>query len=733
MEVSIAALLLGAGYMMSRPPASAKDEQKQKQQQQRAVAGPSLPGQQDVYENTYFKDTVQRDEILRAGKMAGAAAHEGADTGIVSPNERRLGRGNRQRGPEHDQNQVYHGQQRQTAAASIVSPLTGRSLDIESFTTQGMVPFYGGSVKQPTVEQSDASYGGKLEAHTGAFSSRPWGAKEATTPHFKPSSQGMMTSAGHATITGGDDQERSTFLPSVQRTNELPPGMSREMVGKPGILGQESDNIQYDSLQAAMDRGMVPTIDTMRTAGRQQETFGGRTITGNAIQAPQGAHFDVLPEVAPMRRGGPVIREIKTEDDMLRTTGAVSKDRPRPPDYKNIRVTNRQMTTATSSYYGSAGSKNTAVGQEQRSETLSKEAAPQLPAPPVGAATLYAVKKGRDDYGRSTIQVYGNNRDVTTVQAPSANLSSVFKALTMNTDDVAKTTRKQMISENEAPIGNLRGGAHRTMTYFDPETGIARTSLKELMVNEAPLMGPDALGSRGGIVYDPEEWRPAPTLKQLITDRGTGHTDGYIGGAVNATAGKINDFTAPTTQREVSEATRGTSYGGVDGPNDGDGYKIAQATTNLGNTHRETTSDHDHTGQARGGATSQVSYDAAKVMRHDAGHETTLFGRSPTAQGSKQFPDAEKIGGATVDGRQLASDAASSSAIPAAPRASAVPPSLMTDDLSIRTGLGARSPPHDDEKIDSMQSDDRLVSSISSSTLQRGNNPYVLPPLAGGL
>lgn len=259
------------------------------------------------------------------------------------------------------------------------------------------------------------------------------------------------------------------------------------------------------------------------------------------------------------------------------------------------------------------------------------------------------------------------------------------------------------------------------MTYFDPQTGIARTCLKETILSEAPLMAPDSMSGRGGIVYDPEDWRPAPTLKQLLADRVSGVADGRIGGALNAIGGVINNFEASTTQRQVGEATRGTAYGGAGVAKDG-GYMVAQSTTVADSTHRQTTGDKDHFGQVRGGSTAQVSYDAARAMRHDDGRETTLFGRAPTAQGAKQLPETVLLGSTTLDPRSLASE----NSIPAAPLAQAVPSALVGDDMSLRVGVGARAPPHDDERVDARQSDERLLDSITSSTLQRQNNPYVI-------
>lgn len=769
MEVSIVGLLLGAGYLMSK-----KKEQGGAQPGQGQGQG-VRPSQQDVYTSTRWKDSVRRDEAVRAARLANAAA-DPANTGVVSPHQRAL----QPQQHSHAQQRVMaspqsmggggmgglgHGQQQRV----VISPLTGRAMELEEFKTPDMVPFFGGSVKQPSVSHSEAAYGGKLETFTGAFEHRPWGDKDATQALFQPSAQGAIASSGRP--VHGVDDERAAYLASMpvpmRRNNEVAPGMEKELVGKPGVVGGTTGDVYYDSREVAMKRGLAPTVDDLRVATNPKVSYEGRVLPGAGIQSPIGARPD-QPTVAPMRRDGPLIREIKTADDMVRTTGAVIAAVPRPPDLADIRTTNREQTTGRSSYFGSAGTAalETSQVRDEASLRLLRQPQPQLPQLPKGIPTAYATQKGRgaaDDHGRASIQVFGNNRDITTVAAPVANLASVFKAIVMPASDGARTTRKETIAENEVPLGNLHGGAYRTSTYFDPETGVARTSIKETTLaaapianmrtgarlasivydpdeiaartsrkettlSEAPLLGPNAMTGRGTIVYDPEDWRPAPTLKQLITDRGTGNADGSVGGTTLKPT-LHEGYDAPTTQREIAESTRGTAYGGAGVSVDAaGGYVVAQDGTVVRVTNREATSDHDHYGSGRAGVEAQVSYDAARVMRHDEQRELTLRGRVPTTQGVKEVPGVAQKGDSTGDPRQLAPDAA---AIAAAPSASAVPPTLLRRDTHIRQGVNARAPPHDDEVTNNEQSDDRMFQSASSSQLQRQNNPYVLPPIAG--
>jgi hypothetical protein len=636
-------------------------------------------------------------------------------------------------------------------------------MELEEFTTEGMVPFYGGSVKQPSVSHSEAAYGGKLEAFTGAFEHRPWGGKQPTSVLFQPSSQGPMNSSGRA--VSDIDETRAAYLDTMpksnRRANEVAPGMEKVLVGRPGVVGGTTGDVYYDSREVAMARGLAPTVDDLRAGSQPKVTYEGRMNPGTSIQAPGGARPAVMPQLAPMRRDGPLIREVRSTDDMIRTTGAHTAPVPRPQDYRNIKDTHRQVTSAMSSHFGTAGSaSDRAQSEDRRNQPLLRQPLPQLPELPLGASTAYVSQKGRgdsDDHGRSGILQTCNNRDITTRAAPAANLVSSFKALALPSSDIARTTIKETMAENEVQMGNLRGGAYRTTTYFDPETGGARTSIKETTLgavpmtnlrpgarlasvvydpedasartsrkettlSEAPMMGPNAMGGRGGIVYDPDDWRPAPTLKQMVTDRGTGNADGSIGGT-NARAHTLYEgYDVAATQRDIAESERGTAYGGANGEDTG-GYLVAQDGTIVRATHRENTSDHQHYGQTRAGVTAAVSYDAARMMRHDDGRENTLFSRVPTTQGAKRLPTLKGVGSSTTDGRQMDPESGIQTA---APTTGIIPPSMLRWDSEIRMGTGARPPPNDDERLDEANNQLRLNQSTVSAGMQRQNNPYVV-------
>jgi hypothetical protein len=162
---------------------------------------------------------------------------------------------------------------------------------------------------------------------------------------------------------------------------------------------------------------------------------------------------------------------------------------------------------------------------------------------PVGAAVCADGGMRSGDYGKGSVLVYGNNRDVTSVRAHVGGLASAVKAIVAplqdavrktrkedavdaprafgnagagagaavqpkltvyDSSDVARTTIKQVSAQQATPLGNLRGGDYKTTAYFDPADASARSTTRQTTLAETPalnLMG----GAKRAIVYDPDD------------------------------------------------------------------------------------------------------------------------------------------------------------------------------------------------------------------------------------
>ena len=529
-ELAAFALLAGAGYLMAKLRADARPVATE----QSVYASPGLgvvgtaagdrPSMRTMYESRHL-DEVRADETWRAtDRSIRALDPSHGRPGVVTRTDR-------------DAPPAFKGVGRSADGAFVRSQLLGVNVPVERFRHNNMVPFYGGSVKQPTA---DDAYAGKLETFTGGFEYRPMGLKKEIDPLFVPVPDGMVTSGGSAAAVDIDTM-RANYLATMpmprNRANEAPGGMAPEIVGRPGVRGGTSGDVYYDMREYAKG----PGIDELRPGSRPKLSFEGRVLPGQAIAPPSDAarHLPVVAE----RRYEPLTREMTGVDDLLRTTGAVVGEQAR--ERFEARETSRQSTSQP--YVGSASAatrkgtdgRETGIGPSRESLRVG------LGEVPVGSAVAADGGARSGDYGKASVLVYGNNRDVTSVRAHVGGIVSAVKALVAplqdavrptrkdteaatnaprafgnagagagaamqpkltvyDTNDVARTTLKQLSAQEATPLGNIRGADYKTTSYFDPDTGAARTTIRQTTQGEAPavnLLG----GAKRAIVYDPDD------------------------------------------------------------------------------------------------------------------------------------------------------------------------------------------------------------------------------------
>ncbi len=525
MEVYAVAILAGAGYLISRlkqqkagysvPIDSAVTPQ---------VLAADAPSQQNTWESRRFQDVLV-DEQNRAADLTRRAL-DPASTGVVSRSDRAIWSGMATDEPPPGPPRVY-------------SALLGREVPVESFTHNNMQPFYRGTLKQPLA---DDAFSARLEVFTGAFDDvRPLGARKEGGTLFTPEPQGEMNSSGRP-VAGDYDRARESFFETQQprnRANELPPEMQPEIVGRPGVRGGETGDVFYDAREALLQG--YKSVDELRASSRPKLTFEGRVLPGAAATTTT-ARPD-LPDVqADLRYGGPVTRELGGVDDLLRTTGATIAETLRPEDLADIRWTNRQ-TTSADTYLGPAGRGGILSAESRGWVAGGAPLRHGLGAPPVGVATPAASGARSGDYGRGSILVYGNNRDVTTLRTHQGNLVSAIKALVAPVTDALRPTRKEdavdaprafgntgnpavpkpavydpedvprttlkeaMLDDGGASLANatLASGPPRPTVQFDPDTGVARTTLKESTLAATPAANLACAFPPRGVVYDPDD------------------------------------------------------------------------------------------------------------------------------------------------------------------------------------------------------------------------------------
>ena len=545
MEVALFLTLAGVGYFLNKTrktewssSTTAEDGGVGKRKE---VAG-DMPSMRNVYDSRYI-DTVRAEEARRATVAAHLAIDPKASR-MINRHQRRLA---------------------SPTVMSIDPPpppivhssLSGIDIPIENFTHANMVPFYRGTLKEDGGRGD--GFVSRLETFTGTEPPR-LKRKIETAPLFELE----KTNVFGVTADQVRDARMGAITAPRNRANSAP---MPELVGRPGIKGGATGDVYYDEREFMLPR----TVDALRTTSNPKVTFDGRILPGQGTTVAR-------PEIAPVHRMRASTVVERTQDDWFKTTGAFTAEQVRPDLTAAVKDTARQDTTRA--YVG-------APGASAASAATSYEATPggptfrqRLGAPQQGPAA--SVYKKVDDYGKASVAVYGNSRDITSANTYKGNLVTAVKALVAplqdlvrptrkedfdaaprafgnvearikkltvyDTNDIMRTTRKET-GIAEAPNANLRGGAYMS-TVWDPESGVARTTLKEAGLAETPagnLMGP---GARRLTVYDPEDVARA-TLKEA--GLAAAPSANLRGGALVSTAWDPEDVTR-TTRKETGLA-----------------------------------------------------------------------------------------------------------------------------------------------------------------------------------
>lgn len=722
MEVCVIAILAGAGYAAMRLRRQIAPQQQQENSEDAglgvyAVDAGDRPSSAGIYESRRV-DQVRSDETVRATDLARRSLDPRASG---SPGG-------------------MSGMSGMPVKPTVHSQLLGLDLPVEQFKHNNMVPFYGGKVKQPSVDQSGYS-SGKLEAFTGAYEHRPLGRKKEIEAIWAPTPQGVMTSGGRSVSDETREAWLQTMPQSRNRANEAPAGMAPEIVGRPGVRGGETGDVYYDMRQYAYS----PNVDELRPTSRPKMSFEGRIIPGATIAPDTITNLGrELPTVRE-RTKAPLVEELTCTDQLFRTIGAYSGPIQRPDNTYEIKTTERQ-STSQNSYVGSAH-----------------------------------LKMQAGDYGKSAILVYGNNRDVTTIRSHKGNLVSAVKAIVAPLQDVVRVTRKEDVA---APRSFGNAGAAQgvpKLTVYDADD-VARTTLKQLMIAETQnlnfasarkvsvvydpddvaktskketMLAETSLGNLRGVntaglvydegmqprttlkeqlvgdadpnrnfhgntvhtVYNSDEWAPQSTKKEMMAERSTpyGSAGGLQGRAVGAYA--TTDATARTTTRETT-VDNGTAYGMADATGRVGGYETAP--TDVKTTTRETTVDHDYFGGGTGDSRPR-SHDAEQSMQIMGARgelEAVLDGRPPTLSSVKIAAALQEMGQVqTVSSGGLAQDAR------APIRAYGAGGPKSPDEFH----MGMVSSPRRDGATPFVTvGADRLAMEAAAGSAQRSGNPYVL-------
>ena len=402
-----------------------------------------------------------------------------------------------------------------------VKSLTGEYIDEKTFLNKNVQPYFGGRMRQNLDPYANST---KLEAFTGNSQDSLYKQK-CEVPSFFDKTKDVTNVNG---MGNQDDFYKDRMVVSRIRNNETPvdrvyvgPGLNKGFDSKPTGGYQQFDSQDY---------AMPKCVDQLRAANKPKVTFEGRTLDG--MKSKMRADMGI------MEKNRPDTYFVQTEDMLLKTTGARLKATDIPKF--NMKMTNRIDTTRE--YTGTAISANAKARVVDPS--VRETSKYQYGEYGLRNVSLQVIGKGeRDDYGKSKIMVFANERDITTTRVHQGNLTSLIKAIVAPVTDLFKDTKKDEFVDNPRHFGNINAQFPDKPTMYDPND-IARTTIKETTVHES--INGNLKGAEKNQIYDPND-TARTTLKETTIHESI---NGNLKGDKKLTIYDPNDI-ARTTIKET--------------------------------------------------------------------------------------------------------------------------------------------------------------------------------------
>lgn len=357
----------------------------------------------------------------------------------------------------------------------FVSELLKTPLKEGDIVHKNMVPFFKGSGTNQNVDPFANS--SILETYGAVGENK---AKKEIAPLFEP--------VHNIKPIADVDKARDRMYVSKIQNNVLPfeqikvgPGLGKEFGSAPGggfnPLGNEELYKSY----------VLPkTVDDLRVASKPKVTYNNRIIDGKKI-SKRG-------EIGIVHKNENKNTYFEMgEERYMKTTGAVLKPKAIPKI--DVRPTNRRNPVE---YKGNPhlgkGNVIRSKGQKTRKHNL-----PEIPQ---GVATMIqsAADANKYDYGKGSIQVYANERDITTTKTYKGNVTTIVKSIIAPIQDIIKRSKKEYIVENPREFGNMSIQIPEKMTVKDPND-VARTTIKETTIHDSQSL--NLKGPVKNTVYDP--------------------------------------------------------------------------------------------------------------------------------------------------------------------------------------------------------------------------------------
>jgi hypothetical protein len=379
----------------------------------------------NIYDSTYWNN-IKEDEQSRSNDLY-KKSMKPYETGVVSKNSTSDSFKRKFYSEINDENDDGE------MMGDYTYSLTGEKVNVSSLSHNNMTPFLKKNVTQNTNIEHMSPYLDNLSGNNCLKQK-----KKEVQCMFKPE----VNSGGYICgMKNNDDFYKSRIEVSEVSNNFFP--IEKIRVG-PGLnqgYGNESTGgfQQADTLDYAKPR----TLNELRSRINQKQTYFEIPIKGH-LKGP-----DRRGEISAMTKQRPDTVYEQTEDMWLKTTGANSKNTLRSA--QNIRPTARQESHIE--YTG-----------------------------PIARSEL---NQGiNDDYGKSKIILYDNERESTEQRTVVTNVTSLIKALVAPIMDVLKYTNKEYTVESARGVGNPSIQIPSKQTLYDPVNHVMKTTVKETTLHD---------------------------------------------------------------------------------------------------------------------------------------------------------------------------------------------------------------------------------------------------------
>lgn len=431
---------------------------------------------------------------------------------------------------------------------------------MESFEHNNMVPFFGSGLRQNMDVNMNQTL---LEKYTGQDDAiRIEKMEQINFTDVKPNSFTHQNGQGYLV------QHDRMVVPNIQN-NTLPiepirvgPGTKFTDPALPSGGFQQTDfrDIQY-----------YKNVDDLRVQTNPKVTYEGRVVDGIKGVTKRGI------EGALAKNRVNTSFEVSKEN-MLPNTGPQFKEKIRSEiEMKNTNRKNTNQEIQGHSYAPALGTTIQGAVRETTKPCLKN----------FGNRNLQSVTEGvgtANDYGRTNILVYNNERNVTTSKTYEGNVTSYIKSMIAPVMDALRPTNKEYLIQNAREFGQLQSTIPNKPTLYNPDDPM-RTTIKETTVHDT--RAGNLKGANKITTYDPNDVARTTIKETLVHDTRTGN----IKLDPKSVVYDPNDVTKTTMRQTLNNIDTNVNLKGV---NKHTVYNPEEARTTI----RETTIDDNSYGIA---------------------------------------------------------------------------------------------------------------------------------------